>query len=281
MKTPTRQPVLYVTHGGGPCFWITFPEPFGPHAYDGLKAYFAGLLAGLPERPKAVLMVSAHWEEPVATVSTARAPSMLYDYYGFPPHTYQLQYPAPGSPEIGMQVQSLLKAAGIPTQTDERRGFDHGVFVPMLIIDAEAKIPVVMLSLRNDLDAAHHLAIGRALTPLRSEGVLIIGSGSSFHNLRTIFQGQDEASARFDDWLHETVVRSDPNVRDTRLLEWQAAPSALACHPRAEHLIPLMVAAGAADGDAGRGSFRDLIGGKPYSCFAFGDSQRVAKHSGV
>src|ERR1700730_18365342 len=98
-----RQPSIYVTHGGGPCFWITFAEPFAPNAFDGLKSHFAGLLAGLPQRPRAILVVSAHWEEHIPTVSTAAAPSMLYDYFGFPPHTYELQYPAAGSPALALQ----------------------------------------------------------------------------------------------------------------------------------------------------------------------------------
>ncbi|MFL6605574.1 MAG: DODA-type extradiol aromatic ring-opening family dioxygenase [Steroidobacteraceae bacterium] len=270
MPTLTRQPVLYVTHGGGPCFWMSFPEPFGPHAYDRLKAYFTGLLAGLPARPRAILVVSAHWEEPEVTVSTHPNPPMLYDYYGFPPHTYQLQYPAPGSAELGKHTRELLQAAGITTRVDEQRGFDHGVFVPMLIIDPQAQIPVVMLSMHGDLDPAHHVAIGRALAPLRDEGVLIIGSGSSFHNLRTIFNGSDGASAEFDNWLHETVVESDGKTRNRRLLLWDKAPGARAAHPREDHLIPLMVAAGAAADDVGRASFRDLIAGKAYSCFSFG-----------
>jgi len=266
----SRQPTLYLTHGGGPCFWMSFPEPFGPHAYDGLRQYFAQLLASLPEPPASILVVSAHWEEPVATVSTASAPPMLFDYYGFPAHTYQLEYPAPGNPGLGRRVQQLLQAAGIPTDADDQRGFDHGVFVPMLIIDPRAQIPVLMLSLQQRLDAAHHLAIGAALAPLREQGVLVIGSGSSFHNMGTIFDGREDASVEFDRWLQATVSEPEPPVRNARLIDWQRAPGARACHPRAEHLIPLMVAAGAAAGDAGRQSFGERIGGKAYSCFRFG-----------
>jgi aromatic ring-opening dioxygenase catalytic subunit (LigB family) len=265
-----RQPTIFLTHGGGPCFWMEFPEPFGPNAYRSLQSYLAGLLATLPERPQSILMVSAHWEEAVPTVNTAARPAMLYDYYGFPPHTYQLQYPAPGSPDVAMRAHGLLQQAGIEVNVDSGRAFDHGVFVPMLIVDPQATIPVAMLSLRKDLDAAHHLAMGAALRPLRDEGVLIIGSGSSFHNLRAIFDGQDRASFEFDEWLNDTVTLPNAIVRDDRLKEWKAAPSALACHPRAEHLIPLMVAAGAAGTDAGHRSFRDVIGGKAYSCFTFG-----------
>ena len=272
MASTQRQPTIYLTHGGGPCFWMTFPEPFGPHAYDGLESYLAGLLSTLRERPRAILMISAHWEESVPTVSTGASPPMLFDYYGFPPHTYQLNYPAPGSPELAMRVRGLLEEAGFAAETNSRRGFDHGVFVPMLIIDPTATIPVVTLSMQQELDAGQHVMIGAALVPLRDEGVLIIGSGSSFHNLSKIFNGQgNDASLEFDKWLHETVTLADPARRNAHLLEWQSAPSAFACHPRADHLIPLMVAAGAAGGDPGRRSFHGLIGGKAYSCFGFGE----------
>jgi aromatic ring-opening dioxygenase catalytic subunit (LigB family) len=247
---------------------MSFPEPLGPHAFDQLGRYFSGLLADLPERPKAVLIVSAHWEEVLPTVSTAPQPGMLFDYYGFPPHTYQLSYPAAGSPALAAKVKTLLATAGIACGTDDKRGFDHGVFVPMLMIDPAADLPVVMLSLQQDLDPARHLAIGRALAPLRDQGVLILGSGSSFHNLRTYFNGAPEQAAEFDHWLTETSTT--PAGREQRLTDWAQAPSAKACHPREEHLLPLMVAAGAAQGEAGRRVFHDLIGGKPMSGYSFG-----------
>jgi|SRR6185437_4297470 len=266
----TRQPALYLTHGGGPCFWIDLPERIGAHGYDRLRAYLAGLVDSLPQRPRAILMVSAHWEGPVPTVSTASAPTMLYDYYGFPAHTYELKYPAPGSAELAREAQGLLQGAGIATATDAQRGFDHGVFVPMLIIDPQASIPLTMLSLQKDLDPAFHLAMGAALEPLRAEGVLIIGSGSSFHNLRALADGDARPSMEFDGWLNETVTAADAAARNAGLTRWRSAPGALACHPRAEHLIPLMVAAGAAGNDTGHRSFRDVIGGKAYSCFSFG-----------
>jgi aromatic ring-opening dioxygenase catalytic subunit (LigB family) len=247
---------------------MSFPEPLGPHAFDKLGSYFEGLLASLPERPKAILMISAHWEENRATVSTAAEPPMLFDYYGFPAHTYELRYPADGSPDLAKQVQSLLTEAGIDVGTDDQRGFDHGVFVPMLKIDPGASLPLVMLSLRDDLDPAHHLAIGAALAPLRDQGVLIIGSGSSFHNLRTYFNGVAEYAEQFDQWLTETA--EEPYGREEKLIDWASAPAARACHPREEHLLPLMVAAGAAPGEPGQRVFHDIIGGKAMSGYAFG-----------
>jgi aromatic ring-opening dioxygenase catalytic subunit (LigB family) len=272
-RSPTRtsrcrQPSLYLTHGGGPCFWVEFPT-LGPHAYDGLRAYLAGLLSTLPESPRAILIVSAHWEESIPTVCTAVAPTMLFDYYNFPPHTYQLKYAAPGAPEVALQARDLLAAAGIPVNTDEDRSYDHGVFVPMLIIDPEARIPVAMLSMRGDLDPSHHLAIGAALEPLRDEGILIIGSGSSYHNLSVFMDGKDNGSAAFDAWLHDTVTQADPTMRRARLASWESAPSARESHPKPDHLIPLMVAAGAAGNDRGHRTFVDLIDGKLYSCFSF------------
>lgn len=270
MSHSVSQPTVFLTHGAGPCFWMPFPEPVGPRAYEGLRAYLTTLIAGLAAPPRAVLMVSAHWEAPVPTVSTAAAPPMLFDYAGFPPHTYQLRYPAPGAPQLAVRVRALLEAASIAAATDAERGFDHGVFVPMLIADPSARIPVVMLSLAADLDPARHLAIGAALAPLREAGVLLIGSGSSYHNLRAVFDGQEGGSDVFDAWLNETVVRVDPSERRRRLIEWRAAPNARLCHPREEHLMPLLVAVGAAGDEAGRATFRARIGGKAYSCFSFG-----------
>jgi aromatic ring-opening dioxygenase catalytic subunit (LigB family) len=242
----------------------------GRRPYDPLKAYFTGLLSTLPQRPRAILIVSAHWEEALPTVSVATAPEMLYDYYGFPAHTYELAYPAPGAPDVAAHVRTLLAEANIETASDSQRGFDHGVFVPMLIIDPAATLPVAMLSMQASLDPARHLAIGRALAPLRDEGVLIIGSGSSFHNMSTFFDGQEHGSAAFDAWLHETVAHVNPAARSARLAAWAGAPGALESHPRPDHLIPLMIAAGAAGQDAGHRTFRDVINGKPFSCFSFG-----------
>lgn len=265
-----KQPAIYITHGAGPCFWADFPAPFGPHAFDGLKQYFTDLLGTLPAHPKAILMVSAHWEASRPTVNTGAAPGMLYDYYGFPEHTYSLRYPAPGDPTLAGEVKALLEDAGLDVVADPERDFDHGVFVPMMVIDADARIPVVMLSLQRDLDPALHIRMGEAIASLRSKGVLVIGSGSSYHNLHRFRDGQSQPSRMFDDWLNETLCQTDPDTRKARLIEWKAAPGALDCHPREEHLLPLMVALGAAGAEPGRRSFHEMIGGKLFSCFTFG-----------
>lgn len=267
---PARQPAIFLSHGGGPCFWMTWPQPFGPRAFDGLGDYLAHIKDGLPETPKAILVVSAHWETERPSVGTAARPGMLFDYYGFPENTYRLQYPAPGSPELAQRVRALLSAAGIASDADAERGFDHGVFVPLLKAFPQADIPVLTLSLQQNLDPAQHLAIGQALEPLRDEGVLVLGSGMSYHDLRHFSDGQSDVADGFDAWLQDAVVGRDPQTRAEHLKAWAAAPYARAAHPREEHLLPLMVVAGAAGEDIVRTDFSEVIGGKRISGFAFG-----------
>lgn len=236
----------------------------------------ADWLRSVPERlgarPKALLVVSGHWEAPAFTVNDQAAPPLLYDYTGFPSHTYSLEYPTPGSPVLAAQVQALLGAAGLATEAEHARGLDHGVFIPMKVIYPRADLPIVQLSLRRGLDPAEHLAMGRALAPLRREGVLIIGSGMSFHNMRR-FRFDDLAldpdSVRFDAWLTETVALPAP-IREQRLTDWAAAPGGRASHPREEHLLPLHVVAGAGGDDAGRQVFQDRVLGSLQSAFMFG-----------
>ena len=225
--------------------------------WDKTRAFLETLPDSLPERPRAMVVVSGHWEERVPTVGTLEHPGLIYDYYGFPPETYKLHWPAPGSPEVALRAAELLKQSGLPVASDSARGFDHGIFVPLKVAFPGADIPVVPLSLARSLDPALHLAVGRALAPLRDEGVLIIGSGMSFHNLRAYLQKDTlKRSAEFDEWLTQAISR--PNAeRDALLNKWRDSPSALFAHPREEHLIPLMVAAGAGGDDAGKHIFRD------------------------
>jgi aromatic ring-opening dioxygenase catalytic subunit (LigB family) len=270
--TGTRLPTLFIPHGGGPCFFMD-PPPNDPHAWDAMAAHLRGIAASLESKPRAILVISAHWETPRPTVMTAERPALLFDYYGFPDHTYRLEYPAPGSPALAARVRALLAAAGIASDEDAARGYDHGVFVPFLLMFPDADIPVVQLSLRADLDPAAHLAIGRALAPLRDEGVLIVGSGMSYHNLRRFWSTDAhdvEAARAFDAWLAASVDMPDATARDARLAEWANAPGARTAHPRSEHLLPLMVVAGAADADRGRRTYSDNVFGKAVSGFHFG-----------
>ncbi|HZN95391.1 MAG TPA: class III extradiol ring-cleavage dioxygenase, partial [Myxococcales bacterium] len=219
---------------------------------------------------RALLVISAHWEEPVPTVTTAERPPLLYDYYGFPPEAYHITWPAPGDPALAGRVRKLLEKAGFPTAEDPQRGFDHGTFVPLKLAYPEAEVPVVQLSLKRGLDPSEHLAMGRALAPLRGEGVFIIGSGMTFHNLRAFGDPRAFAvSEQFDDWLRETGTLA-PAERDARLAAWSRAPAARQAHPREEHLLPLMVVAGAAGADRGTVAYSGRYGGVQVSAYQFG-----------
>lgn len=265
----TRMPTIFIPHGGGPCFFMDW-EP--RDAWDRMAAYLRGIRAGLPQSPKAIVMVSAHWLEAEVTVTSAPQPGLIYDYYGFPPHTYELRYPAPGEPRLAERLLALLGQAGIPARADAQRGFDHGMFIPLLLMFPQADIPVVQLSLKTSLDPAAHLAIGTALQSLRDDGVLIVGSGMSFHNMRGYGDPRfGPISDGFDAWLTD-AVQAGPAARQQALTDWELAPGARLCHPsRAEeHLLPLMVVAGAAGNELGRKVFSDRVMQTTLSAFQFG-----------
>jgi aromatic ring-opening dioxygenase catalytic subunit (LigB family) len=260
-------PTLFIPHGAGPCFFMEWTR--GPaDTWDKTAAWLKGLVADLPERPKAILVVSGHWEEPVFTVAASPKPPMLFDYYGFPEETYRLRFDAPGSPVLAKRVRELLGASGFPTAEDAERGFDHGVFVPLKLMTPDANIPVVQLSLRADLDPEAHLAAGRALAALREEGVLIVGSGMSWHNMRGFSPAFTAKSEVFDAWLEQAIA--DPDRRDEAIRHWDQGPYAREAHPREEHLAPLFVAAGAAEGEPGRLVFRDIAMDVAISGYEFG-----------
>ncbi|KPF56920.1 aromatic ring-opening dioxygenase LigA [Novosphingobium sp. AAP1] len=267
----TRMPSLFIPHGGGPCFFMDWRAMGGPaDAWDKTAGYLKGLIASLPEKPKGIVVISGHWEEDAFTVSTAPAPGMIYDYYGFPSHTYELKFPAPGAPALAERIVALIQAEGLPARTDAARGFDHGVFIPFLLVTPEADIPVVPLSLKRDLDPEEHLRCGRALAALRDEGVLIVGSGMSFHNMRAFFSpAATQPSATFDAWLTQ-AIESPPEQRWQSLRQWASAPAGRQSHPREEHLIPLMVAAGAAADAPGQRDFTDNVMMADISAFRFG-----------
>jgi aromatic ring-opening dioxygenase catalytic subunit (LigB family) len=210
-------------------------------------------LRGHKHRPSAVLIISAHWQCAVATLTSGARPPLIFDYGGFPPESYQYTYAARGDPGLAKRAAALLQTAGIAARLDESRGWDHGVFVPMMLMYPKAAVPIVCLSLLNDPDPARHLELGRILRPLRDEGVLILGSGSSYHNMGGFFGGVPnaaEASAAFDAYL--TAACAAPAAERRKLLcNWERAPHARDCHPPQgeEHLLPLLVVAGAAYDD--------------------------------
>jgi aromatic ring-opening dioxygenase catalytic subunit (LigB family) len=262
--THTPQPSLYIPHGGGPCFFMDDPQGM----WTGMEAYLKALSASLPETPKAILLVSAHWETDGFAFTGSATPGLVYDYYNFPPHTYELRYDAPGSPELAARAAGLLQGAGFTATIDPDRGLDHGVFVPLKVAFPDADIPVVEMSLDRSLDPALHIAAGRVLAPLREEGVLIIGSGMSFHNMRAYGDPRATAlSQEFDDWL-TAAAESAPDQRAALLAAWALSPGGKFAHPREEHLLPLMVAAGASQA-AGQQHFGELVLQTAISGFAF------------
>ncbi len=260
-KSGARLPLVYLPHGGGP--WPFVDLGFGDKSeLDALATYLRSLHALPTPRPRAILAISAHWEEREPTVMTSARPPMLYDYYGFPPESYRITWPAPGHPEVAGRVRQLLSQAGIANGEDASRGFDHGTFVPLKLAYPGADVPTLQLSLKQGLDPEEHLAIGRALAPLREEGVFLVGSGMSFHNLRTFGSGQaGPVSEAFDRWLRDAAT-AEPSERDRKLARWSSAPSARAAHPREEHLLPLMVVAGAAGADRGTLAYEGALMGR-------------------
>jgi aromatic ring-opening dioxygenase catalytic subunit (LigB family) len=239
-----RQPTLFIPHGGGPCFFMDDPQG----NWTSMAALLRAVPSLLPERPKAILLISGHWETQGFAFTGGASPPLIYDYYNFPPHTYDITYPAPGAPALAEQAAGLLRKADLQAAVDLARGFDHGVFIPLKVAFPDADVPVVEMSVDASLDPALHVAAGQALAPLRDEGVVIIGSGMSFHNMRGYGDPRfTDPSAAFDQWLTGAAMLDGP-ARAERLAHWVEAPGARLSHPREEHLIPLMVAAGAADG---------------------------------
>lgn len=262
-------PSLFVPHGGGPCFFMNpgaAPDPM----WRPMQTYLAGLIASLPERPRAILMISGHWEADRPTVHVGERPELLFDYSGFPEHTYHLRWDTAGSPAVARRAAALLQAAGFATGEESRRGWDHGVFIPMMVAVPSADIPLVQLSLDRSLDPAAHIAMGQALQPLRDEGVLIVGSGMSFHNLRARGPSVTPVAEQWDTALTAAATDADPARRAARLADWEALPHARFAHPEAEHLLPLMVAVGAGGEDAAVCDYRDTVMGWVVSGYRFG-----------
>ena len=266
--TNNRMPAFFIPHGAGPCFFMDWNPA---DAWHNMAAFLKGIVATLPSRPRSILMISGHWLEPRFTLSGHERPELIYDYYGFPPHTYELKYPAAGEPGLADTVAKMISDNGLASHIDPRRGFDHGVFIPLKLVLPAADIPVVQLSLRADLDAEAHLEAGRAIAALRDEGVLIIGSGMSFHNMRGYGDPRyTSLSEKFDEWL-TAAVQNTPEQRYALLKAWDQAPHARDCHPpRAEeHLLPLLVVAGAAHDGKGTKVYSEKVMEVAISAFRF------------
>jgi aromatic ring-opening dioxygenase catalytic subunit (LigB family) len=242
--------------------------------YARLEESLRELPRQLPRKPEAILIVSGHWEEKEFAVMAAAAPPMVYDYGGFPEELYHIHYAAAGSPRLAQRAQSLIQQAGLPARLNAERGFDHGTYSLLAVTHPQADIPVFQVSLQGGYDPAAHLRLGRALAPLRDEGVLIIGSGSSYHNLRRFFgpRIRRDDAAQFDTWLRQTLVESAPAQRSKRLLEWERAPAAREAHPQEDHLMPLHVVVGAAEQELGRIVYSqdDFLGTIALSSYRFG-----------
>ncbi len=236
--------------------------------WTGMERFLRSLPETLSSQPRAIVVVSGHWETQGFSLTANRAPPLVYDYYGFPSHTYEIKYPAPGDPALATEIASLLSGAGFVASLDGARGLDHGVFVPLKVIYPDASIPVVELSLDGSLDAGLHLTLGQALRPLRERGVLLLCAGMSFHNLRALGDPRALApSMAFDAWLGDACALPFTE-RAQRLAQWESAPAARICHPRPEHLLPLMVAAGASDAPGTR-VYNERVLGTMISGFRF------------
>lgn len=266
-KNSQRMPTLFISHGGGP--WPFF-ESHPPGIWKKMESWLRGIGHTLPRTPKSILIISGHWEEDLVTLNTNPNPGMLYDYSGFPANTYELKYPAPGDPTLAKEAQSLLESAGFKISTNSTRGYDHGVFVPLMLMFPEAKIPILQISILSDYSPEKHLRMGKALESLRDQDVLIVASGLTYHNMRGFSPRFTEISRQFDEWLTSAVCSFIGSERNSKLLHWTEGEAARLAHPAEDHLIPIMVAVGAAEKDTGKKIFSDLIMNVHMSAYQFG-----------
>jgi len=240
-----RLPALFVNHGGGPM------PVMGHEGHAHLTQYLKTVATELKTAPKSILVISAHWEEDKPTILATPKPPMLYDYYGFPAEAYELKYAASNSESLVNRIDELLNTAGIPHASEHKRGYDHGVFIPLMLMFPKADIPVCCVSLDKSLDPALHIKLGQALAPLRDEGVFIVGSGLSFHSFPLFGTAQGKSTSRtFDHWLRDACTNAEHSQQEMfdALTNWAKAPKGRESHPREDHLIPLLVCAGAGSG---------------------------------
>ena len=237
---PETQPTLFLSHG----------SPMMPFEDIAARGFIASLGQSLT-RPRAILLVSAHWDSDVPTLTAGEKLDTIHDFYGFPPALYALTYPAHGAPDLAEAIADTLGDAGLRAHTDATRGLDHGAWIPLMLMYPQADIPVMQLSIQSRLGPGHHLQLGRALAALRQQNILVIASGGFTHNLRALNrQGGDEApqwATDFADWMHQAIMAG----RTCDLVSYRRlAPHAAMAHPTDEHLLPLFVALGAAGADA-------------------------------
>ena len=246
MVEAAKMPVLFIAHGGGPL------PLMGDAHHRGMVDALEKLRGKLP-KPRAILMFSAHWEAEQVQITGGKKPDLIYDYYGFPEAAYHLQYPAEGKPALAEELRNVFEAGGIKASIDPDRGFDHGMFVPLKLLFPEADIPVVQVSLLKNMEPSAHIQLGKLVAHLRSKGMMIIGSGMTFHNMRALRQGgRDEnlqKNGDFHGWLDDVLIAPEmtEDGRAKELEHWLKAPHARYCHPREEHLLPVHVCYGAAE----------------------------------
>lgn len=256
--------IIYFSHGGGP-----LPILDDSSHYQMIK--FMKDIPSKIQKPDSIIVFSAHWEEDIVTIQSGKEPEIMYDYYGFPEPTYSIKYPCKGDSELALKIAKLFKSNDIKYRLDDKRPYDHGSYIPLKMMYPNADIPVVQISLHHNLDPLTHLNIGKVLRPILEDNILIIGSGFSFHNMQKFdFAGkniEDSLNNQFQDKLIKICCsEKDEEKKWEYLIEWEKISGARYCHPREEHLLPLLVCVGLSK-DVGTKVFDNYILGKRATAF--------------
>lgn len=235
--------IAFISHGGGPLPLLNDP------AHNKMVESLRAIAKDIP-KPDVIIVISAHWEATTFEIGSHANPELIYDYYGFPEEAYEIRYPANGAKEKAMEIGELLKGVA---ELNPDRGFDHGVFVPLKLMYPDANIPVIPISLKNNLNPKEHINLGKKLKSALNENVLILGSGFTFHNMKAFSNPEIDKNLNFENWLKQTLTTAMPTEeRERSLINWATAPDARYAHPREEHLLPLHVCYGAANSPATR-----------------------------
>lgn len=262
---PKSGNIIYLSHGGGPL------PILGDPSHKSMVSFMEKLPLEL-NKPDAIIVISAHWEESIPHIIGSKNPGLIYDYYGFPKEAYEIKYPAKGNEELAEKIYSSLEKNGIKSKIDFNSGFDHGSYIPLKLMYPKADIPMLQVSLLSGLDPLKHISLGKAIANVIQGNVLMIGSGFSFHNMRAFrFDNSNEidiANNEFQEWLIDVCTNKNytQTKRENMLVNWEKAPNARYCHPREEHLMPLHVCLGAASKPAEK-IFDDYILGKRAVAF--------------